>query len=96
MFPEQIFGGKSVVVPDIQVNVLRHIDLGQRVIRTQCEVNGFPAKRITQDIYGKPVNKIPVWSIGERIVADWFAVILEEKYQATVAGQTTIIYPDIC
>lgn len=94
MLPDQIYQAESAAVPDIQVEVLRHVDLGERVICAHCKVNGLKAKRITQDIYGIPVNKIPVWNLGGRIVADWFALLLEAKYQTATEGKTIIIHPD--
>lgn len=94
MLPECIYAANKLPVPEIQVEVLQHVDLGERVICTKCTVNGLAAKRLTQDIYGLPVNEVPVWNIKGRIVATWFAELLESKYQRKVAGQTIIIYPD--
>lgn len=94
MFPDQIFQNKQAIVPEIQLEVLRHIDLGERVICAQCKANGIDAKRITQDVYEVQVNEIPVWKLQGRIVGDWFALILEEKYQAEMVGKTILILSD--
>lgn len=95
MLPEQIFEDNSTVVPEISIKVLRHVHLGDRVICANCEVNGLPAKRLTQDIYGQPVNKIPVWNLNGRIVANWFALLIETKYQQAIEGQTIVIHSNI-
>ncbi len=91
---ESIFEDHMSVVPEITVKVLRHVDLGDRVVCAYCEVNGLPAKRLTQDIYGKPVNKVPVWNLNGRIVANWFALLVEAKYQDCTNGQSIVIYQD--
>jgi len=90
---ESIFHDEMSVVPEITVKVLRHVDLGDRVVCAYCEVNGLPAKRLTQDIYGKPVNTIPVWNLNGRIVANWFALLVEEKYQEA-NGKSIVIFKD--
>ena len=95
MFTEVIFQDETGIVPDISIDVLRHVDLGDRVICAYCNVNGLPAKRLTQDIYGKPVNEIPVWNLEGRIVSNWFALILEAKYNEAIHGKTIIVQPDI-
>ena len=89
--PEQIFTTEKIEVPDFTIDVCKHEDIGDRVICAYCNVAQMPAKRITQDIYGVPVNKIPVWMINNRIVSNWFALILEEKYQDAVRGKTITI-----
>lgn len=94
MLPEQIYQNESAAVPDIQVEVLRHVDLGERVICAHCKVNGLKAKRITQDIYGLPVNETPVWNLNGQIVSDWFSLLLEAKYQTAMAGKIVVIHPD--
>ena len=91
---ESIFEDHISVVPEIKVNVFRHVNLGDWVICAYCEVNGLPAKRITQDIYGKPVNTIPVWNLNGRIVANWFALLVEEKYQEAINGKSIVIFKD--
>lgn len=94
MFPEQIFQSSQAVTPDISLEIIRHIDLGDRVICALCKANELEAKRLTQDIYGQPVNQIPVWNIQGRIVADWFALLLEAKYQQAIGSEPIIIHPD--
>lgn len=95
MFTDVIFHNTAAVVPEVSVEVLRHVDFGDRVICAYCQVSGVPAKRITQDIYGEQVNEIPVWNLNGRIVADWFASILEAKYKSAIEGKTIIVHPDI-
>ena len=94
MLPESIYDINKLPVPEITVEDLRHVDLGERVICAKCTVNGLAAKRLTQDTYGMPVNEVPVWSVKGRIVSTWFAELLESKYQQKVAGQNIIIHPD--
>lgn len=94
MFTDIIFQNQAAVVPDISIEVLRHVDLGDRVICAYCTVNGLTAKRLTQDIYGQQVNAVPVWNLDGRIVADWFASIIESKYKAAIDGETIVIHPD--
>jgi hypothetical protein len=94
MFTEEIYQPSQSCVPDISLEIIRHTDLGDRVICAICKANGLEAKRLTQDIYGQPVNKIPVWNIQGRIVADWFALLLESKYQQAVGSEPVIIHPD--
>jgi len=95
MFPEQIYQPQSCVVPEINLEIIRHINLGQGVMRVDCTVNGCPAKRLTQDIFGRPVNQTPVWSIYGCIVAEWFALLLEDKYQEAANGATHIVHIDL-
>lgn len=94
MFPEQVFQNQFAVVPEIIMEVLRHIDICERVICAHCKINGLKAKRLTQESYGAPVNEIPVWSLEDRIVANWFASILESKYQEKILDQTIIIHSE--
>lgn len=91
MLPDTIFDNQQNIVPSISISEIAHEDLGERVIRVTCKANGLQAKRLTQDIYGVPVNRIPVWSIEGRIVADWFALILENAYQLEMSGKTVIL-----
>lgn len=94
MLTDIAFQDQTAVVPDVLIEVLKHTDLGDRVICAYCKVNGLPAKRITQETYGKPVNEIPAWSLQNRIVSDWFALILEAKYQESIGSEPVIIHPD--
>jgi len=91
MLPQSIYE-ESGIAPAITISEIKAEDLGERVIRVTCLANGKAAKRLTQDIYGQPVNKIPVWCISNRIVSDWFAILLEEAYQMEVAGKTLIVH----
>lgn len=91
-FPEPIFHEDGALpVPALVMVDLVHHNIGESVIVVNCQVNGARAKRITQEFGGVMVNKIPVWHISDRIVADWFAEILEAKYQSVVEGQLVII-----
>ena len=94
MLPDEIYKNKSVVVPDLNLEVLRHVDAGEQTIVARCKLNGIPSSRITQTKNGEPVNLIPVWTLGGRIVAKWFALLLENKYQTILDGQPIIIHPD--
>jgi len=95
MFPEQVFQEESTIVPAIQVEVIRHVYLGGGVTCVHCKINGLRAKRLTQDIGGQEVNAVPVWNLDGRIVANWFALLIEDKYKQAIDGQTVVIYPDI-
>lgn len=95
MFPEEIFKNKNAITPEIKMDVIKHSNIGQNVFRVDCKVNGINSKRITQEIWGQPVNEIPVWSLDDRIVADWFALILEAKYHEATTGKTIIIDADV-
>ena len=77
-------------VPEICLTEIAHQNLGDGVTRVLCKANGLPAKRLTQIMWGNYVNQIPVWHLDDRIVADWFAELLEAKYQQSVSGQTVI------
>lgn len=93
-FPENIYTPEQSLVPDIQLTVVRHENLGDNVICNFCTVNGQSAKRITQTINGRSVNPIPCWNLDGRIVADWFATILEAKYQAATDGAVMVVVPN--
>lgn len=91
MFPESIYQGDQHPVAKIDLNILSHENIGEGVTRVMCKANGLPAKRLTQIIYGEYVNKVPVWSIEDRIVANWFAELLEREYQEQTNGKTIVV-----
>jgi hypothetical protein len=66
----------------------RHEHIGKGVIRVMCEVNGQNAKRINQPAY----YPNPVWSVNDRIVANWFSDLLEIAYKHQMEGLTPTIH----
>lgn len=92
--PAYIFENDAVGIGPLVLEEMHHSDLGERVTRCTCKANGVAAKRLTQEIYGQQLNPVPVWHIQDRIVSDWFAVILEAAYQKEVAGKTIIVHHD--
>ncbi len=91
IFPESIYQGEQHPIPKIDLDILSHENIGEGVTRVLCKANGLPAKRLTQCIYGAYVNEIPVWSIDDRIVANWFTELLEKEYQNQTSGKTIVI-----
>jgi hypothetical protein len=92
--PASIYSDAPQAIPEIKMEVLRHVDIGERVVCAACTVNGLFAKRLTQESYGIMVGKAPTWMIESRIVSDWFAKILETAYQEQMKGKTVIIHQD--
>ena len=88
--PDQIFDGQSFPVPELVITDLHHENIGQGTTRVTCRVNGVRGKRITGESWGTMIGN-PVWHIDDRIVADWFAEILESKYQSAIAEIVVII-----
>lgn len=94
IFPESIFLDAQQVlfpIPEIEIALIKHEDIGEGVIRATCTINGLSGKRLAQTIYGEMVGDMPVWSIEDRIVSTWFAQLLEAKYQSIVADKIIVI-----
>lgn len=91
---ELIYSNTPGVMPELTLEVLRHVDLGDHTTCVHCRINGQEAKRLTQLIYGKPVNNTPVWSVNGRITAEWFASIMEDKYLNYMKGRAVVMERD--
>lgn len=93
ILPASIYSDLPETAPGLRMDVLSHTDIGERVICAACAVNGFAAKRLTQESYGVMVGKRATWMIDNRIVSDWFAEILEDAYQEQIKDRAVVILP---
>jgi hypothetical protein len=85
MLPDNIFINLPIIIPVIEITDVNSEYLGTNIYRYICKVNGLNAKRI------RVLFRKTVWQVEVRIVADWFAALLESAWKRLRDGRVIVI-----